>query len=1199
MSLQLQQEGELLRSIFTSKGVNYTLADSYNHFLHVRMGIIVGRTRIQLPSPENIIRTLIFSDVQPKLPLYIGMNGKLEHLYPMDARRKGLSYMSDVFATVTMVTQDLETGAITTDSKEMVPIASVPIMYGCSADRIKMLKTPEERRRRGEGDQDTDGYFIINGAEKVLLHLDKLRKHFPLLFLDRVKSVKTTTRPRKIKAISEINEKDSKGLKPIVRYTSKTLDGSTIITVHEMMREKGYIACAISGIEKVDINILYIFYALGVAKGDQSADIWIESVLKRFDSFIVDSDRVKDSEKRRRNVRYAFQSTINIFLRASNNGEQILSMLAESSGLHLKDPDRENNVVRTIREKLFLNMNEKGISEAVILDRKINMLSYMTVKFLLYKVGYIGLDDRDSWSFKRVEDPAEHMEAAFIKAWRSLVINTEKSLANKRINTVDDAANQIRFQDVREALIKNFSSEVWSKDKNADSKRNVTIVDSLKRETILSAYSHVRKINTPTSKNGAIRDKRMMVNSQWGVICPVKTPEGATCGLVRSAAVTTIISVERDYKDVFSIVNDIDVKLPNGRSVKLFEFSQYTVREKNGKRVKVINSNVRNRLFINGVPFGFCNGKRLYNELKMYRRNLRRRTIPHDTGLILDESEDLWIYTDAGRFCRPLLIVKHDRTGGQRLVIDELKMRGSSFQQLLNAGCIEYIDIAEQNQPTTNIALTSKDLEKSWKVHRYNYCELDPNAILGVSASIIPFMEFMQGPRSAFQAHMGEQASTSNPIRNELRFDTTMVSLLETGVPFVSTDFHDVLGMDKYPQGRNVIIAIMTYGGGNQEDAVIFNRKSIDMGLFKMAISRKYETEIETSKKEIIKIPELDDANRFKYRNLETDPSSKMYGVVKVGAFVRWGDVLIAKAVKEGNDYKSINVVVGENKEGQVDEVIRTVGNSGKEFIRVRVIEIRDIQAGDKLASRYSQKGIIGRIMNDVDMPVMVSNTGIKEIDDYYGGVTPDIIFNPHSIPSRMTNGKLMEILTGNWTLLSGERVNATAFRGFKYQDFIDNLRSKGFSGSGNVQMMNGMTGKLIQSEIFVGPVYYQSLQHLVQNKMQARSTGPIDIITRQPNSGMRNDGGLRFGIMETDSLKTHGAPAALRDRTMLASDKYTTIVCTECGQFAIPNPANGEVTCRNCDDGDFAKSTIPYIFKVFTQYLSAASIKVDITTST
>lgn len=433
-------------------------------------------------------------------------------------------------------------------------------------------------------------------------------------------------------------------------------------------------------------------------------------------------------------------------------------------------------------------------------------------------------------------------------------------------------------------------------------------------------------------------------------------------------------------------------------------------------------------------------------------------------------------------------------------------------------------------------------------------------------------------------SQMARQALGADSSRVALRFDTNVRTMIMPDVPIVATDMHEQLGLNKYPAGATTIIAITTRGQ-NQEDAISLNKASLQRGMFMIAVHHSYKTIIKQSGniKRTVGIPVHSQSQAARYSKL--DPNT---GIVRQGQYVYVDDCLVGITVI-GPDKEARNgsLFVEIKKEGIVEEVLVTHNAESLKLIEIRLREVLTPERGDKFASRYSQKGILGELIEQADMPFIISD------NPALNGVTPDVLFNPHGIPSRMTIGKLIEILASKAALMKGERVNATAFRRTNIRDIKDALQEVGFSRSGMERMVDGTTGRIMDAEIFVGAVYYQILRHLVKYKIQARGTGTIQYLTRQPVSGVRREGGLRFGEMERDVVISSGSSELLRERFMLSSDVFRPVACQRCGLLASNDAYRGEFRCQICRGSTQPiRLELPYPYRLLTAYLSAAMFK-------
>lgn len=1160
MSLATDAEGTLLRQVIMAKGGSKPVFDSFNHSMRSEIPKIVNSFPL-ITYDKNIALFENVSIVRPTLNDLIS-SGKPRPLYPSEARRRLLSYMSPLFAKL-QIYQNIDGKLVPIPGQQVdVFLGKIPAMILSELDRLSTM-TPKQRYEHGEGEIDCGGYFIIKGSEKVLLHIEKLRELTPFMY-------------------------EEKG-KVRVRYTSRTLTETPTLVIVGEDKNNIYVTFTKIGINTTFINMFCIFYALGFATKT------VEKCFRLMDTFIIDSDP-RRQERRRRELRNYLQTTANTFTGLISSGERrFYEYLAGkyTDKTILNSYNRNLEIINNIRAEIFRNvpLQYRNASELEsILMTKMRMLAAMVVKYVDFRNGYREVDDRDAWGNKRLVDPGSHVTTRFLSIWKTIVRDIQTKIDNNQLTTSMAIRGVIKQNALTEQFIDSFSKELWGSTRGT---REVVVVDTLKRDTPLASFAHIRRISTPTNRRAKIRDKRLIHNTQWGAVCPVMTPEGEACGLVKDAAVTTYISLNSDENVVKARLQGRFVLIPT-------ELMLYS-------------------LYLNGVHLGYCDSPELYKELINLRRT--QQQLFFTTGIIFDQYKDLWIFTNAERICRPLLIVNSET---QDLVIDERNLRGRSLFDLLNEGAMEYIDIVEQEQPHIFIAETVDKLrrrredlritaeryetlrndpntppeelrnaEKALKelrvAKKYTHAEIDPTAILGISASIIPLPEFNPAARDVYQAGMGKQALGPNSTRLELRFDTTMRTITEPGVPIFTTDAHETLGLDEYPAGQQVTIAITTYGGENQEDAIIFNEGAIQRGLFWMALYYSYKTTICQSKNftEQIQTPEYPANQAHRYAKLDSTTH-----IVRVGQYVESGDCLVGKIIVDNKtgQVKNGSLYVEIGKKGVIEEVFITENAESCKLIRIRIREYRMPQVGDKFASRYAQKGTIGGMIPEAFMPFISSS------NPALAGVRPDIIFNPHGLPSRMTIGKLIEILVGRVAVMRGERINATAFRRFNYEQFQDELFGLGFSRSGKEKMINGITGREMDVDIFIGPTYYQLLRHLVEDKMQARGTGAVQFLTRQPPSGIRKEGGLRMGEMERDALVEHGSSYLLQERMVVSSDAYQAIVCQGCGILAVSNE-QGEFRCQRCRNGTFGRITIPYTNKYLIQLLSASNIRMRLRT--
>lgn len=573
------------------------------------------------------------------------------------------------------------------------------------------------------------------------------------------------------------------------------------------------------------------------------------------------------------------------------------------------------------------------------------------------------------------------------------------------------------------------------------------------------------------------------------------------------------------------------------------------------------------------------NPKALVNEIKKKRRSgkiSKEVNVYHDE--VLDE---ILINDSSGRIRRPLIIIKDGKPMLKNSHIKDLKSEKITFNDLIKNGIIEYLDCDEEEN--AYIALWPHDVTKE-----HSHMEINPLLMFGLSSSLIPYGEYDRGDRVNFGAKMIGQSLGFYTSNFAVRTDTKSNILLYPQIPLVTSVTYDIFNLDKHPAGQNVVIALLTYGGYNMEDAIIINKGSIERGLGRSFFFRTYhieETRYGGGQVDEIKIPDKDVRG---YRSEKSYSLLSEDGLIYPGKNVSGGDVLVGKTsplrfLNRGEfltgiqNRRETSLVLRHGERGVIDKVLISETHNGDKLVKVTVRDKRIPELGDKFASRHGQKGVIGLIVPEEDMPFTSH------------GITPDIIMNPHSIPSRLTIGQLLEMLSGKVSSLEGRKGNATMFNGEKEIDLRKSLKKFGFKEDGKEVVYNGITGEKMEVEIYIGVIYYQKLEHMVANKIHARSRGPVTLLTKQPTEGRANEGGLRFGEMEKDCLIAHGAPLLLKER--FSSDDSLIPVCEKCGGLAIYDWRKNRHFCPLCGKSKIKEVKMSYAFKLMLDELKSLMI--------
>jgi len=475
---------------------------------------------------------------------------------------------------------------------------------------------------------------------------------------------------------------------------------------------------------------------------------------------------------------------------------------------------------------------------------------------------------------------------------------------------------------------------------------------------------------------------------------------------------------------------------------------------------------------------------------------------------------------------------------------------------------------------------------------QHTHAEIATYTILGICASTIPYPEHNQSPRNSYQAAMAKQALGVYSTNFHHRVDSRSHILHYPQVPLVETELMEIMGYKQRPTGQNCVVAVLSFEGYNMEDALIFNKASIERGLARSTFYRMYEAECRQylgGLKDKFTVPEPGTRGyrgEQYYRLLEPD------GIISLESTVVGGDVLIGRIspprfleeYKEfevkGPSMRDTSADMRPSETGIVDGIFITQSGEGSKLVKVRVRDQRVPELGDKFASRHGQKGVIGLIVPQEDLPFT---------DE---GIVPDIVINPHAIPSRMTIGQFIESLAGKCAAARGKPADGTPFANEGPTEIRKNLVKLGFSHTGSEVFYNGATGEKFVADLFVGIVYYQKLHHMVADKIHARARGQVQMLTRQPTEGRARGGGLRFGEMERDCLIGHGAAMLLRDRLLEESDKYTLYICENCGQIAYFDMKQRKHVCKICDEkAKISPVIVSYAFKLLLQELQSLCI--------
>eukprot|EP00760_Papus_ankaliazontas_P006674 PhM_4_TR13134/c0_g1_i1/m.14396/K03021/RPC2, POLR3B; DNA-directed RNA polymerase III subunit RPC2 len=756
------------------------------------------------------------------------------------------------------------------------------------------------------------------------------------------------------------------------------------------------------------------------------------------------------------------------------------------------------------------------------------------------------LDDKDYFGNKRFELAGALLSYLFEDAFKMfnnrLREEAEKQLGKRARATTFDMVSAMPIQLIESTFTRAISSGNWCIARFKIDMKGVTQV--LSRQSYISSLGSMTKLSSTFDKTRKVAGPRALHTSQWGMVCPSDTPEGESCGLVKNFSL--LCQVTNDNEEMEKIL------LVLCRTLGVEDLETTVAQDMHTEWMVFLNGQL---IGIHRVPAALIRGiKKLKHE---------GRIDPFVSVYRQEQHRAVYLGCDGGRICRPLIIVSD---GKMKLTSEHMRQLSCglrNFDDFVRDGIIEYLDVNEENDSL--IALEEKNITE-----RTTHIEIDAFPLLSVVAGLIPFPHHNQSPRNTYQCAMGKQAMGTIALNQYRRIDTVLLLMLYPQRPMCQTRTINLIGFDQLGAGLNAMVAVMSYSGYDIEDAQIHNKSSMDRGFMRCMVMRKYTTTVKPDTEEVVP---PDQARTARMHALGDD------GIVCKGAHIRCGDILVNKFERPrapGEKGRHHPLVFRGPQQAVVDQVLITRSDDETSLnIKVCVRDFRRPELGDKFSSRHGQKGVCGLVVNQPDMP-------FNEL-----GMCPDMIMNPHGFPSRMTVGKMIEMISGKAGVFRGGFGDGTAFHGDRISDLGRELVKYGFNYHGKDVFYSGLTGEMMPAYVFYGPIYYQKLRHMVVDKMHARAIGPRMPLTRQPTEGRARDGGLRLGEMERDCLLGYGASMLVNERLMLCSDVVTVCVCQECGYIGYSG------YCQYCRNGrNTSNIEMPYACKLMIQELQGMGVR-------
>lgn len=822
--------------------------------------------------------------------------------------------------------------------------------------------------------------------------------------------------------------------------------------------------------------------------------------------------------------------------------EDAMMKIAEMARLQGTKKEVLDRVKRRIDSYLLPHISQKKEDRI----KKAKTVCKLVKQYVQAKNNAGFMTDKDHYANKRVRLSGDLLASLFRVNLgilvRDIQYSLQKSAKRKKVYSIKTIAKSTLFTHRVKSAIATGS---WIGERSG-------VTQNINKTNYLTTLSQLQRVSSMLKDSQENFMARTLHPTHYGRFCPVETPEGTQIGLRKNLSMLARVSTRVNIDE-----------------------NKFT---ENLKEIGLDTENIEGSdVFFNGLFLG--NSQKPEEFVQKIREMRREGQLPIQLNVENDSDyKIIKISTESGRVLRPVIIVED---GVSKLTPEhmvQIEQEELSWNDLVRKGIIEYIDAGEEENAL--VALYPEEL-----TGEHTHLEIDPIDLMGILTGLVTYGNHDQSARLNRGSKTQKQSLGLYSANYHCRLDTNVSVLQYPQKPIVRSFAYDTL--DTYPAGQNLIVAIMTYEGYNLQDALVFNKGSVDRGVGRSFYLKPYnvvEMNYAGGLKDEITVPEKDTSGyktEESYQHLEED------GIIYPEANIKGGDVLVGKTSppKFLSEAKEISIrtkkessqTLKQGESGVVDATFITQDEEGNKTIQVRTRDMRIPEIGDKYANTHGQKGVIGRLVPEEDVPF--TSRGIK----------PDVMFNPHNIPRRMTVGYLLELLGGKVGSIKGGTVDGTSFAGESKNELETQLKSLGFRFDGKETMYDGITGKKMTSKIFIGNLYYLKLKYMVANKLHGRASGKVALLTRQPIEGRARGGALRLGEMEQQALVAHGASLLLKER--YDSDKVRLPVCSECGSVSVEDNIKNKLVCPVCNSEEVEMVEVSYAFKLLLEELQGLHI--------